>query len=93
MQVEKAAVRAAQSQAQQEAMKYSLVREMVQDGLIEDEENYRFKLSNNKLIVNGEKQPEAVFQKYKRLYLEATRNDPDEDMDFTVEVRTSGKAE
>lgn len=45
-----------------------LEAQLLRDGLIESPEKYRFKLSSRSLKVNGKRQSEAVFQKYKDLY-------------------------
>jgi hypothetical protein len=45
-----------------------LEAQLLRDGLIDSPENYRFKLSRRFLKVDGKKQSEALFQKYKSLY-------------------------
>lgn len=48
----------------------ALMVEMVRDGIISDKAgNVEFQLSNKGFKVNGVKQPEPVFRKYKELYL------------------------
>ncbi len=46
----------------------SLIEEAQQDGLLPDKDHYSFMLSPKKLLINGKKQPRAVFEKYKQLY-------------------------
>ena len=45
-----------------------LEREMVRDGLIEEGEAYTLKFSGNKLRINGKKQSDEVYEKYKEIY-------------------------
>lgn len=44
------------------------------DGLIDDEADFSFSLSDKRLKVNNKKQPEAIFEKYKNLYEKLTGN-------------------
>lgn len=44
-----------------------LKEELKKDDLIKDDRNYRFRMDSSGLYVDGEKQPEAVFEKYKKL--------------------------
>jgi|GEM_PF-4470226 len=46
--------------------------ELLLDGLIEDESKYEFDLSGKELKINGEKQDEATWLKYKNLYEDNT---------------------
>lgn len=51
-----------------------LMEEMKQDGLISGakDANVSFKLSNKEFILNGKKQPDEIFQKYREEYVKAT---------------------
>lgn len=45
------------------------ISELIKDKLVDaNEESIRFQLTNKSFKVNGKEQPEAVFQKYKKLY-------------------------
>jgi bla regulator protein blaR1 len=44
-----------------------LREELKKDKLIKNENNYTFKLDNKGLYIDGEKQPEAVYEKYKKM--------------------------
>ncbi len=46
-----------------------LVADLLQDGLITDPNNVTFTLSNKKLEINGKKQSDDIYQKYKEKYL------------------------
>ncbi|SFQ74151.1 M56 family metallopeptidase [Hymenobacter arizonensis] len=50
----------------------AIMAELVKDGLVSDRSNYQIKLSATSLVVNGKTQPEAVFQKYMKLYESTT---------------------
>ena len=50
------------------SLKAKIERELIEDGLIQDKSNYRFSLSGKGLKINGKKQPEAVWEKYKHIY-------------------------
>ncbi|MEM6379253.1 MAG: M56 family metallopeptidase, partial [Bacteroidota bacterium] len=53
---------------QQKANQEKMISEMVKDGLLESADNYNISISNTMLKVNGKKQPQAVFEKYKKIY-------------------------
>ena len=48
---------------------------MVEDGLINDLNKYKYQLSGKHLKINGKKQPSKVWKKYKELY-EAASGQP-----------------
>lgn len=48
------------------------IDEMIKDGLIKTKDNLSFKLSTSDFIINGQKQPDAVYQKYKAKYVKTT---------------------
>jgi bla regulator protein BlaR1 len=48
------------------------INDMLKDGLIKSRDNLSFKISNKELIINYQKQPEEVFQKYKAKYVKNT---------------------
>jgi len=43
-------------------------KELKNDGFMSGSNNYSFKLKENKLKINGKRQPDDVYEKYKRLY-------------------------
>lgn len=45
-----------------------ILADMLNDGLIENDKNVSFKLSNKGFFINDEKQSEAVFQRYEKKY-------------------------
>ena len=45
---------------------------MIADGIITTRDNLSFKLSTEEFIVNGKKQPQSVYQKYRAKYVKAT---------------------
>jgi len=45
-----------------------MLNAMLKDGLIESKDNYKIKLSDEALRIDGKKQPASVFQKYLKLY-------------------------
>ena len=65
---EKARERADHRRDQNEA----LVAELLKDGLIQDKDNFQFKLTALSLVVNGKEQPQKVLQKYLKLYESST---------------------
>jgi len=46
-----------------------LVADLVHDGLITDPKNVTFSLSYDKLMINGKKQSDDVYKKYKDKYM------------------------
>jgi beta-lactamase regulating signal transducer with metallopeptidase domain len=58
---------------EQESTTNVLLKEMVKDGIVgRNDKSLDFKLNNNEFTVNGVKQPEQVFRKYKEKYLQAS---------------------
>jgi bla regulator protein blaR1 len=57
-----------------DAMQKRILAELKKDGLLTDPENFKFELSKSKLKVNGEKQSDALHQKYMKLYEEMGGN-------------------
>ncbi|HEY8927786.1 MAG TPA: M56 family metallopeptidase [Mucilaginibacter sp.] len=47
------------------------ISDMMKDGLITSRDNLSFKMSNKEFILNGKKQPDDVFEKYKEKYVES----------------------
>jgi len=90
LQAEEVAEEARRQQAKQETIRKTLVEELAKDGLIDDDRNFRFELSDNQLIVDGEKQPEAIFQKYKKLYQDVTGT-LGKNVNFVIETRSGGQ--
>ena len=52
--------------------KLQLTKSLMEDRLIDDPEKYEFSFENNSLVVNGIKQDESLFKKYKLRYEEIT---------------------
>lgn len=52
----------------EESFLNTLKKELFSDKLIDDEEEFEFKLTAKQLIINGKTQPRAVSEKYKKLY-------------------------
>ncbi len=50
-----------------------LVNRMRQDGLIQNDENYKIRLDKNGLFINGKKQPERYYKKYRNLVGDHTK--------------------
>ncbi len=44
----------------------AMFNEMEKDGLISQKDGFTIELKNKSLIVNGKKQPDATFEKYKK---------------------------
>jgi hypothetical protein len=47
---------------------------MLKDGLLESTEDYNIIISDSSLKVNGKKQPQSVFNKYKKIYEKGNPN-------------------
>lgn len=45
-----------------------LIQELIHDGLIERDEDYSIKLTDRKMKINGDKMPDVIHRKYKKLY-------------------------
>ncbi len=58
--------------AESTGIQRSFEEEMLKDGLIENKSEYEFDLSGKKLEINGEKQDDATWLKYKNIYEDAT---------------------
>lgn len=70
---DKAVRKSEEVRRQQESSTNVLLNEMVKDGIVgKNDKSLDFKLNNNEFTVNGERQPEPVFRKYKEKYLKAT---------------------
>lgn len=64
-----------QEQKRHDDISAILAKELVKDGLIDDPENYKFSIKNQKLKINGKKQPDHVYKKYAKLYESLTGAD------------------
>ncbi|WBA40280.1 M56 family metallopeptidase [Hymenobacter canadensis] len=62
----------ARRDAEDERWRQALVSELKRDGLIRNSDTYSFSLSATSLTVNGKKQPDALQQKYRKLYEDRT---------------------
>lgn len=63
--------------------------EFLKDGLIESKAKYSFQLSATSMKVNGKKQPQAILEKYKKLYAETTGKELLGDSRISVSVSSS----
>jgi bla regulator protein BlaR1 len=52
-----------------------VINEMINDGIIKTRDNLSFKISTNEFIVNGKKQPDDVYQKYRAKYVKITNGE------------------
>lgn len=59
---------------------------MLRDGLIQDNKNYKFELDDKKLRVNGKKQSDQLWNKYKALYESLSGNQLNKKGRITIEV-------
>ena len=51
-----------------------VIAEMITDGIIQSKDNLSFKISTSEFIVNGKKQPDVVYQKYRAKYVKIVGN-------------------
>ena len=93
MEAKLAAVQAAEIRAKAEQLRAErsvaqdqMLNEMLRDGLIESKDNFKMKLSNESLRIDGKKQPTSVFRKYLRMY--EVQNGPQGK--FNVTIQRSG---
>jgi hypothetical protein len=49
-----------------------LIDELVKDGIVKDRQYLHVVLTSSELVVNAQKQPEATFQKYRKMYEDGT---------------------
>ncbi|MCB0547275.1 MAG: M48 family metalloprotease [Phaeodactylibacter sp.] len=70
----------------------ALERQLLADGLIDTEASYRFELSGKGLLkVNGKKQPQAAFEKYKKLWSETTGEKVDENTHIRINKKSQAQ--
>jgi beta-lactamase regulating signal transducer with metallopeptidase domain len=74
----------AEMQKQMDLFMEVLANELIRDKLISDIDDYEFQFKNKKLYINGEKQPDAVYKKYKKLYEKATGKNLDDNRNFRI---------
>lgn len=53
-------------------LKSAIESELRRDGYIRDSGSYQFELSGKKLVINGKKESDVIFEKYKRIYEQHT---------------------
>jgi hypothetical protein len=58
-----------------------VIRDLLTDGLIQSDETLSYTLDKDGLVVNGAKQPDPIYQKYKAKYLK----DPADHVIYTHE--------
>ncbi|MFK8010241.1 MAG: M56 family metallopeptidase [Saprospiraceae bacterium] len=63
--------------------------QLKQDGHIKSDGSYKFLMQKNRLKINGDKQPDADWKKYKNLYERETGKSLGND--FKIEISTNGK--
>lgn len=63
--------------------KNDMTKDLIADKLIEDEKNFSYQLNIDELLVNGEKQPDAIHRKYRSKYLKTAKQN------LTVRVSTN----
>jgi beta-lactamase regulating signal transducer with metallopeptidase domain len=61
-----------------------LVNELMRDQLISAKDDYEFQFKYGKLYVNGKKQPDTLYKKYKNLYEKTTGKKLNEDGNFRI---------
>lgn len=49
----------------------AIIDDLIKDGVIKDAKSLTFTLNNNELVVNGQKQPDSVFKRYKEKYVKS----------------------
>jgi hypothetical protein len=69
---------------QTDFLKKVLVEELLQDKLISDIDNYEFRFREGRLYINGKKQSNAVYKKYKELYEKTFGKILDDTSNFTI---------
>lgn len=69
---------------EQEAFINDLKKDLKKDKLIDDEEDYEFKLTPRGLWINGKKQSKKVFKKYKQLFESRTGKKIDDMKQFRI---------
>ena len=75
-------------QARTQATKARIKSELFRDGLIDDPEDFDFKISAKSLKVNGKKQSEALRQKYQDIIKESNNGQLEgEDWDYQIKER------
>jgi beta-lactamase regulating signal transducer with metallopeptidase domain len=57
---------AQEMQIKHEKMYKELGEELKKDGLIDDAKHFRFRITKEELFINGKKQPDIIFEKYKK---------------------------
>jgi bla regulator protein BlaR1 len=68
----------------------ALVSELLRDKLIDDRRNYSFTLRRNAFTVNGKKQPEAMLNKYLKLYEQRTGKKMSDKGGFSINENSTG---
>ncbi len=53
--------------------KNDMTKDLLADGLIEDKKNFSYQLDIDELILDGEKQPDAIHRKYRSKYLKTAK--------------------
>lgn len=63
-----------------------IIEKMEQDGLIDEDQAYTFTFTEESLTVNGDKQSDKVYRKYRKMYEKATDTDKDGKFEFKWSV-------
>ncbi|RIV25171.1 peptidase M56 BlaR1 [Fibrisoma montanum] len=61
--------------AEYEKMQNGLITDLIQEGVIQSKENMSYRLNEDELVVNGQKQSDALHQKLKNKYLKESKGE------------------
>lgn len=67
------------------SLKAAIERELRRDGYIEQGGSYEFELSGKKLLINGKKESDVIFEKYRKIYEKHTGVNLSKDSRFEIE--------
>ncbi len=68
----------------------ALIKELYRDGLIDPDKGYSIKMDHKKLRINGEKMPDVLYEKYKKII---QRYSGDEDSKIDIQLKKEVKME
>jgi tRNA(Ser,Leu) C12 N-acetylase TAN1 len=86
MRVEEAEMRKQEAEMKEQMDRFTevLVNELMRDQLISARDDYEFQFKYGKLYVNGKKQSDTLYKKYKNLYEKTTGKKLNEDGSFRI---------
>jgi len=67
------------------SLKADIERELRRDGFIDEDGSYKFELSGKKLMINGKKESDAIFEKYRKIYEKNTGVDLSKNSKIQIE--------